>query len=391
MSITNPILLFILCAATTHCCAQKLTNHKGTMIRIDSSKWGKSNSLTYNKNAGTVGIGTGNVADTNAALEVRSANKGLLIPRLMLSSRTNTSPLAAHVAGMLVYNTATAGTAPNNVFPGFYYNTGSIWMPVQGGTSNAADSTNDSWKNEAGNNQVRLAYSSDGNTLRSAGTEFIIKDDGKLGIGTAAPSWLLDIQGPAAIGQFRRIGGSYTQGPGLLLTRTLGATGAESDIIAGSYLGKIQFRGRLSGADLDYAAFIYKADATNVGGGHFAFTKNDVITEIMSVRTDNSRVGVGVTNPNSTLEVNGSFAANIRNISAATTLDDTYCYVVMESGSSLTLPAASTCPGRVYHIKNGSGSNKTIVLSGSSSTLLNNYSMTCVSDGTTWHRFGTAP
>lgn len=173
MNITHFILLFIL-GTTTNCCAQELTNHKGTKIRIDSSKWSKSNSLTYNKTAGTVGIGTGITADTNAALEVRSVNKGLLIPRLILSSRTNTSPLAAHVAGMLVYNTATAGTAPNNVSPGFYYNTGSTWMRVPQETISLADTTNDSWKDDAGNDQVRLAYYSDGSTVRAPGTEFTI-------------------------------------------------------------------------------------------------------------------------------------------------------------------------------------------------------------------------
>lgn len=390
MNIRNLIFALIFLAAA-HCHAQNLVDHKGTKIRVDSSKWNKSNSLTYNKTPGTVGIGTGNAADTNAALEVRSANKGVLIPRLTLSSRTNASPLAAHVAGMLVYNTATAGTSPNNVYPGFYYNTGSLWMRVQGETGSAADSTNDSWKDDAGNDQVRLAYYSDGSTARTPGTEFTINDNGQVGIGTDAPSWLLDVQGPAALGQFRRIGGSYTQGAGLLFTRTLGSTGAESDITAGSFLGKIQFRGRLSGADADYASLMYKADATSAGGGHFAFTKSDLLTEILSVRTDNNRVGVGESDPNSTFEINGSFAANIRSISTATTLDDTYCYVVMESGSSLTLPAASTCPGRVYHIKNDSGSNKTIVLSGTSTLLRNNYTMTCVSDGSTWHRFGTAP
>ena len=47
--------------------------------------------------------------NTNSVLEIESTNKGLLMPRLALTSTTTASPLSAHVAGMNVYNTATAG------------------------------------------------------------------------------------------------------------------------------------------------------------------------------------------------------------------------------------------------------------------------------------------
>ena len=76
-----------------------------------------------------IGIGTTSPND-NAILDVYSTNKGLLIPRLTLTSTTSFSPLSAHVAGMLVYNTATVG----DVTPGFYYNTGSAWSRVSAGT-----------------------------------------------------------------------------------------------------------------------------------------------------------------------------------------------------------------------------------------------------------------
>lgn len=59
-----------------------------------------------------------------AALDVNFTNKGLLIPRVALTSTSNFSPLTAHVAGMVVYNTATAG----DVIPGLYYNNGTKWM-----------------------------------------------------------------------------------------------------------------------------------------------------------------------------------------------------------------------------------------------------------------------
>lgn len=75
-----------------------------------------------------VGIGTTN-PNSNAKLDITSTVAepgGLLLPRLALTGTANTTPLAAHVAGMTVYNTATAG----DVTPGYYYNDGSQWVRI---------------------------------------------------------------------------------------------------------------------------------------------------------------------------------------------------------------------------------------------------------------------
>ncbi len=73
------------------------------------------------------------------------ADKGFLMPRVALVSTTLPNPLTAHVAGMSVYNIATAGSAPNNVVPGIYYNDGNKWQQVVSGTNGGflmlADST----------------------------------------------------------------------------------------------------------------------------------------------------------------------------------------------------------------------------------------------------------
>lgn len=69
--------------------------------------------------------GTDNIPNENAMLEI-DGNKGLLLPRLELTSTSESTPLSAHVPGMTVYNTATAG----NVTPGFYYNDGTKWIKM---------------------------------------------------------------------------------------------------------------------------------------------------------------------------------------------------------------------------------------------------------------------
>ena len=69
-----------------------------------------------------------NVTTLNASslLELESTSKGLLFPRVALTGTTAFAPLAAHVAGMTVYNTATAG----DVTPGLYTNSGTAWVKL---------------------------------------------------------------------------------------------------------------------------------------------------------------------------------------------------------------------------------------------------------------------
>lgn len=92
-----------------------------------------------------VGVGT-RTPNPDAMLEVASTNKGILLPRVALTNSTAASPLAAHVAGMAVYNTATAG----DVTPGYYYNDGSKWVKLATGAG-ATDAT------ATANGIVRLA------------------------------------------------------------------------------------------------------------------------------------------------------------------------------------------------------------------------------------------
>jgi len=62
--------------------------------------------------------------NVSAGLDIDFPDKGLLIPRLSLTSTSSFAPLSAHVAGMIVYNLATV----SDVIPGFYCNNGSKWV-----------------------------------------------------------------------------------------------------------------------------------------------------------------------------------------------------------------------------------------------------------------------
>jgi len=108
-----------------------------------------------------IGIGTTTPA---GALDVTSTTNGVLIPRVALTSKAVSAPVVNPqggplTAGTLIWNTATAGTAPNNVVPGFYYWSGSAWVQLGTGTTN-----NWAITGNAGTN---------GGTTTTAGTNFI--------------------------------------------------------------------------------------------------------------------------------------------------------------------------------------------------------------------------
>jgi len=70
---------------------------------------------------GNVGIGTTG-PHSAAILQLQATDKGFLPTRVALTSAISWSPLVGTpVDGMLVYNTATAGTGQNTVSPGYYY------------------------------------------------------------------------------------------------------------------------------------------------------------------------------------------------------------------------------------------------------------------------------
>lgn len=86
------------------------------------------------------GIGT-TTPSPSAKLEVAATDKGFLPPRVALTAANVFAPVTglsgttelATAAGLLIYNTATSGTTPNNVVPGYYYWNGTAWIQISGG------------------------------------------------------------------------------------------------------------------------------------------------------------------------------------------------------------------------------------------------------------------
>lgn len=121
----------------------------------------------------------------NAALEIESSNKGLLLPRLELQATNLAAPLAAHVEGITVYNTGSSGDAPNNVTPGYYYNDGTKWVRI----ADATDIKTEPWFVQGGTTQATLNTQN----IYQMGSVAVGKDE-------AATDVALDIEGAVRAG-----------------------------------------------------------------------------------------------------------------------------------------------------------------------------------------------
>ena len=98
--------------------------------------------LAFSQNVGV--NSSGSAPDTSAGLDVSFSNKGLLIPRVALTSITDVTTITSPATSLLVYNTAIAGTAPNDVTPGYYYFNGSTWLRLSTNVTSSQWTTNGS-------------------------------------------------------------------------------------------------------------------------------------------------------------------------------------------------------------------------------------------------------
>jgi hypothetical protein len=96
---------------------KKIKNMKKIVLIIVFT-WAQLNAQT--------GIGT-TTPNASAKLEVYATNKGFLPPRIALTGTLDVVTIASPATGLVIYNTVTAGTSPNNVLPGYYYWDGAKW------------------------------------------------------------------------------------------------------------------------------------------------------------------------------------------------------------------------------------------------------------------------
>ena len=88
--------------------------------------------LTYlNAYTQSVSINSdGSAPDGSSILDISSSDKGILIPRVALSGKDDSTTILSPETSLLVYNTSSDGVGANAVIPGFYYYDGIYWTKL---------------------------------------------------------------------------------------------------------------------------------------------------------------------------------------------------------------------------------------------------------------------
>lgn len=139
------------------------------------------------------------------------------------------------------------------------------------------------------------------------------------------------------------------------------------------------------------------ADVLASGTSNFINVGNTVYAINTSTAPGSSntgrKVGISATAPTSTLHVGGSLTLPITSTTASITLDERHHTLLVNNSSAVTvtLPAASTCSGRVYIIVHQTANTCNIssyfaINLSAQTTVGSNTSITLQSDGTNWYR-----
>ena len=299
----------------------------------------------------------GNVAinqptpDVSAILDINSSSKGVRFPQVALTAANTAGPVTTPATGLIVYNTATAGVVPNDVVPGYYYNSGTSGSPLWKRLATSS-STGDAWVITGNNNITTTTAPATYGSSTFTGQNFIgtststdvifgssniermrLQSGGALTIGATVNGAKLDVHQTSgtAVGRFTNYGNST-----LLELRRSGGTQAAptATTAAGTILGRIFGQG-YDGANYTSAASI--TIETDAAGGTatdmpgritFATTLDGTASSVERMRIDNiGKVGINLT-PSMRLDVTD----------ASTTVDDA------------TIRGVATGAARVYGI-----------------------------------------
>jgi hypothetical protein len=258
---------------------------------------------------------------TSAALQVDDTNRGFLLPRMTTAQRT---AIVTPVKGIQVFDTDTQ-TA-------WYFN-GTVWVD----NKTIEDSINGSiYTNDVTNGLIYLNQLSDGVTARPAGSEFVIKDNGSVGIGTKTPATdtKLDISGLMQASNSRLIATSNT------INFTNGIFNGSS-IISSNYI--LTFSNNNPNGTM---TFSLADDGT--GSSYFAFLRG--------------KVGVGNTTASQMLDVTGNikFSGTLLPNNTAGTSGQ-----VLTSAGSSVAPTWGN-PRLLYSLDSSLSGNRTVGLAGNS-------------------------
>lgn len=237
---------------------------------------------------GNVGIGTAS-PDASAILDVNSSTKGLLIPSVALTATNSAGPITSPATSLLVYNTATAGTAPNNVTPGYYFNSGTSASPIWVRLLNQSTG----WQTVGNTGTTTTSYADNAaQTNNFLGTTD--NEDVEIYTNSSSNNAKSDIK----LYTSTSTGNAITTPSDILHIRRNGTSGVNYPQVMSFALGKYN-TGLSSRTELDI----------NLGNGN-TFTPD---VTVMTLR-GNGNVGISSSNIDNTLDIGGSIGVESDNV-----------------------------------------------------------------------------
>lgn len=251
--------------------------------------------------------------NSNSLLELEHGSKGMLLPRLSLNSTAAAAPLSAHVAGMVVYNTASV----SDVTPGYYYDDGSKWVRLN-------DREEEPWRNAT---TLTAATSSSTDITYKGGNMGIALNTPQVPLHIDANSISATAIHPYRVGLLVEAEGSSTGGrigtkmstnlvaqPGLFIGyRSRGTSAAPAALQANDHIIGFAASGYGTSAySGGYPLFVVCASEnwTNTANGFriiFANASNGTIAPAERMRIENDgNVGINTSAPTAKLHVAGT-------------------------------------------------------------------------------------
>ena len=237
--------------------------------------------------AQNVGIGTAS-PNTSAKLEILDANRGILLPRVALTSTTVAAPVSSPANWLIVFNTNNI----NDVSEGLYYWNGTRWVRL---------STSNDWTilgNAGTNPNTNFVGTTDAQDLvfRTGNTEKMrLLNNGRLSVSTTTPRGRIHAEERF----INNIGTIYPLLPGVTVQDN-------SDFIGFSTVDKDGNAGTIDDSNM----LIYWGDNgdEHLYFSHFAYVGGATQmtrTDLMTIQ-GNGNVGIGVISPTNKLQVAGN-------------------------------------------------------------------------------------